>query len=639
MPDVAKDAIFKYEPLWGAWQVVSLIGQGSYGTVYKICRKEFLDNECPESHKAYFAATKIISIPNNESEIHRMENEGMDESSIRNFFEAVVTDILGEIEMMSEFRGNSHIVCIEDYQIIERHGFPVTRKSRKDKPQASELGWDVLIRMELLNSLPKQMKDSPLSISDVIKLGIHICRALELCEMKNIIHRDIKPDNIFVSQYGDYKLGDFGLARRLDRNIPGLSRKGTDEYMAPEVFRGDEYNIGADIYSLGILMYTLLNRNRFPFLPVFPQPILPGHLDEAMRLRRRGEQVPELKQIATGLNEIVLRACAYESLDRFTCPTEMRKALETCEGNRNYQDVTGLDETLRLIPSLLTEQTCHTDKAKQTEPKELFSSEVEGDELRQPDNDNQGVAKLMDVVGAETKPRQGRGKKGKFYQITGFCLVLGLAICASILMYLNLSASNSKVEPTKPILIYSNGIEEEDTLPASEHNSESVVPQQTESAPNFPIRAKSTSLDYRALNLSDKQLAVMIDNGQIPEDVKELVLHFNNISDVTPLQVLKDLEALDLSLNRISNVGPLGTLTNLTSLDLSNNAIRDLSPLRSLVGLKVLDISSNNINDISGLKGLVNLKQLTISSRGLTEEKINDLEEALPNCRINVTKY
>jgi DNA-directed RNA polymerase subunit RPC12/RpoP len=74
--------------------------------------------------------------------------------------------------------------------------------------------WDILIRMELLTSLTEHANDKPLSTDDVIKLGIHICRALELCAVKKTIHRDIKPDNIFISQYGDYKLGDLGTVKK-----------------------------------------------------------------------------------------------------------------------------------------------------------------------------------------------------------------------------------------------------------------------------------------------------------------------------------------------------------------------------------------------------------------------------------------
>ncbi|MCL1792198.1 MAG: hypothetical protein FWG40_12820, partial [Peptococcaceae bacterium] len=159
------DRIKRYEPLWGTWKVESLIGEGSFGKVYKAYRQEF--------GKTYYSAVKLISVPYDASEIQRLEGQGLDEESIRRFFLALISDITREIDLMSEFKGNSHIVSFEDYQIIER---------------ADTIGWDVLIRMELLTSLSQQIKDRPLPQGEVLKLGVHICRALELCEKKSIIH-------------------------------------------------------------------------------------------------------------------------------------------------------------------------------------------------------------------------------------------------------------------------------------------------------------------------------------------------------------------------------------------------------------------------------------------------------------------
>ena len=67
--------------------------------------------------------------------------------------------------------------------------------------------------MELLTPLQKVTKERLLSEEEVIKLGKDICKALILCESRNIIHRDIKPDNIMISKFGDYKLGDFGVSK------------------------------------------------------------------------------------------------------------------------------------------------------------------------------------------------------------------------------------------------------------------------------------------------------------------------------------------------------------------------------------------------------------------------------------------
>lgn len=308
--------IKRYEPLWGSWHVESLIGEGAYGKVYKIRKDEF--------GKIYHSAVKIISIPPSEVELKQVQSEGMDDASARSYFHAFVTDIIQEIDLMSAFRGNSNIVSLEDHKVIEKEG---------------EIGWDILIRMELLTTLSDYITEKPMTPDEVVKLGIHICRALELCSVKKTIHRDIKPDNIFVSQYGEFKLGDFGIARQIDRTISGLSKKGTYTYMAPEVFKGEDYGATVDTYSLGIVMYRFLNRNRAPFLPDFPEPITPNARDEALQRRMSGEPLPPIEGIDKTLSDIVLKSCAHNRNERFADATEMREALESVAGGMNYAPV------------------------------------------------------------------------------------------------------------------------------------------------------------------------------------------------------------------------------------------------------------------------------------------------------------
>lgn len=294
-----------YEPLWGSWYVDKQLGEGSFGKVYKVHKEEF--------GRTYEAAVKIISIPQSEADILQAKSEGLNDESARSYFQAFVTDIIQEIDLMSAFRGNSNVVSLEDHTVIEH----------KDK-----IGWDILIRMELLDTLSSYVTKKPMTQAEVIKLGIHICRALELCAKHNTIHRDIKPDNIFVSQYGDYKLGDFGIARQIERTMSGLSKKGTYQYMAPEVFRGGEYGASVDIYSLGIVMYRFLNKNRAPFLPAFPEPITPRDREDSLLRRMNGESIPPIQGINDELNSIVLKACTYDRKERFKNVFEMKQALE-----------------------------------------------------------------------------------------------------------------------------------------------------------------------------------------------------------------------------------------------------------------------------------------------------------------------
>ena len=153
--------------------------------------------------------------------------------------------------------------------------------------------------------------------------------ALELCQRYNIIHRDIKPENIFVSDTGDFKLGDFGIARTVEKTTSGLSKKGTYTYMAPEVYKGEAYGSTVDIYSLGIVLYRLLNGNRTPFLPAAPAPITHADRENALARRFSGSPLPAPSHAEGRLAEIVQKACAYDPRERYSSPMQMRQELES----------------------------------------------------------------------------------------------------------------------------------------------------------------------------------------------------------------------------------------------------------------------------------------------------------------------
>ena len=287
------------------WTIKECVGEGAFGKVYEIEREEF-------GH-VYRSALKVIQIPQNSSELKSALNEGMSMENAKEYFYGMVQKIVEEFSLMSKLKGNSNIVSYEDHYVEEnKDGF----------------GWTIYIRMELLTPLYQHIKEKKITVKDIIQLGIDICRALEICQRFNIIHRDIKPENMFISELGDYKLGDFGIARELEKTSSGLSKVGTKSYMAPEVFKGLEYNSTVDIYSLGIVMYRFLNRNRLPFMPPAPEVIKYSDKEKADTLRMSGQQMPNPCSADGRLAEIVLKACAYNPKDRYESAADMRKALE-----------------------------------------------------------------------------------------------------------------------------------------------------------------------------------------------------------------------------------------------------------------------------------------------------------------------
>lgn len=334
--------------VWPGWEVVRLIGRGSSGAVYEIQRDVF-------GHKET-AALKVIKLPQNGSDIEDLYNDGYDEASVTARFEGYLKDIVQEYSFMSEMKGHTNIVYCDDLRYVQHD---------------DRVGWDIYIKMEYLTPLPRALQGS-ISEEACIRVGIDICNALALCKSRNLIHRDIKPQNIFVSQDGNYKLGDFGIAKTTERTTMG-AKVGTYKYMAPEVYNNQPYGRSADIYSLGLVMYWMLNERRTPFLPMPPQ-IPTGSMEDAARNRRfGGEPLPEPKNGSAGLRAVVLKACAYNPKERYHDPEDMRADLEAVMAG-------GLPAfMLAPAPEEITEVAKEPKKPEPKEPKPVIDDDLPPD--------------------------------------------------------------------------------------------------------------------------------------------------------------------------------------------------------------------------------------------------------------------
>ena len=290
--------------IWPEWEIEKQLGRGSYGVVYKAVRRDH--------NVESYAAIKVISIPSDSSEIDSLRSEGLDLNATRTYLQGIVDDFVSEIQLMESLKGVQNIVSVEDYKVVEK---------------ADELGWDIFIRMELLTPFNSYICDRKFTEKEVIKLGCDICTALEICGKRSIIHRDIKPENIFINDFGDFKLGDFGIARKLENMTGGLSQKGTFYYMAPEVANSNNYDAKVDTYSLGIVLYRLLNGNRLPFLDTEKQLLNPNERRMAVERRMQGESLPAPCDASPAMADLILRACAFDPNQRFASATEMKQAL------------------------------------------------------------------------------------------------------------------------------------------------------------------------------------------------------------------------------------------------------------------------------------------------------------------------
>ena len=298
---------------WPDWKIVKYLGGGAYGKVYEIER-----NISGVQEKA---ALKIVSRPKYEDEIEEYEVRGYDKESIIESYKSEIQNYVQEYKLMRTLQGQTNIVSCDDFTVVWNQ---------------NGIGGKVFIRMELLTPLNRVLKERALSIKEIIKLGKDIASALILCEKKNIIHRDIKPANIMVSQFGNYKLGDFGVSKLMNHAIYATAM-GMQEYQAPEVVYMEKYGQTADIYSLGITLYWLLNNRRMPFIGADEQITL-ARRSEAMERRYRGEKFPAPKNGSEKLKRIVLKACEYRPEDRYLSAQALYEALEVLEDKAHSED-------------------------------------------------------------------------------------------------------------------------------------------------------------------------------------------------------------------------------------------------------------------------------------------------------------
>ena len=152
-------------------------------------------------------------------------------------------------------------------------------------------------------------KKGRLTYKEAVSIAIQVGRGMEAAHAKNIIHRDIKPQNILISTEGKAKVTDFGIARAVSNNTISADVMGSVHYASPEQARNGFVNDKSDIYSLGIVMYEMVT-GRVPFDGDTTVSIAIQHLQEEMKAP--GIFAPDLP---VSLEKIILK-CTQKSPDR-----------------------------------------------------------------------------------------------------------------------------------------------------------------------------------------------------------------------------------------------------------------------------------------------------------------------------------
>jgi CheY-like chemotaxis protein len=173
-------------------------------------------------------------------------------------------------------------------------------------------------------TLRERIGRGPLPVPEAIDIAAQVSRALAAAHERDIVHRDVKPDNVFITRDGGVKLLDFGLASTSDGAMSGAGGvEGTVAYMSPEQAEGQRAQAPSDVWALGVVLFEMLAGVR-PFVAESPR----GTIERILTQEPGLESLPG--ELPTGLAALITRALAKDPARRFASGGEFLEALLAC---------------------------------------------------------------------------------------------------------------------------------------------------------------------------------------------------------------------------------------------------------------------------------------------------------------------
>ena len=277
---------------WGSLQLLEKVGSGAFGDVFRAW-DPMLNRQ---------VALKLLQpgALKHATELARAEGAPTDT--------AALAKVLEEARMLARVE-HPHVARI--YGVEEQEG---------------RLGiWMEFVQGPDLRSVARER--GRFDVDEAARIGAELCSALEAVHAANVIHKDIKPQNVMLRPDGSTVLMDFGAGRgrsARDGEIESVIA-GTPRYMAPEIFRREPATPQADLYSLGAMLYNLVTE-------AHPVDGSVAQIIQAHEEGRRTSLAERAPQLPRAFVAIVVRALAPQRSDRFESSAEMGRALAAGRG-------------------------------------------------------------------------------------------------------------------------------------------------------------------------------------------------------------------------------------------------------------------------------------------------------------------
>ena len=254
---------------------------------------------------------KVISLPPSQTQVDALKLAGVvsDDDSIRQYFQARSIETITEIETLQSLSRHEGFLPCEGYQLV---------------PSEDGLGFDIYILSPYRRSLERQFTKRPFTQLDAINLGMDICSALVACRRNGYLFANLKPNNIYLTPNGEFKISDLGFLNMGSLKYATIPSQYISDYTAPEL--KDAFatpNTSIDIYALGAILYSIFSGGTLPAVNATELPA-PQYADEE-------------------LAAIILKACSLNPEDRWEDPAQMGQALV------NYMQKNGAED-LPIVP-------------------------------------------------------------------------------------------------------------------------------------------------------------------------------------------------------------------------------------------------------------------------------------------------